>query len=396
MTSEYSEMKQAFYDHLAPTSPYPLAIEVERAEGIFIWDKKGKRYTDMVAGIAVCNLGHRHPKVIQAIQDQLEKYLHVMPYGEFIQAPQVQLAEKLAELLPANLDCSYFVNSGAESIEAAMKLAKRATGRVNFVACHRSYHGSTHGALSVTGNEQKKFHVRPLLPGVSFMRFNHSEDIDLIDENTAAVIIEPIQGDAGVRLPDIGYLDALRIRCTEVGALLIFDEIQTGMGRTGSLFAFEQYGVVPDIICIAKALGGGMPIGAFIASKKLMHLWTHSPMLGHITTFGGHPVNCAAAFANITALVDDGIIDEVEEKGMLFEMLLKHKNIKEVRRKGLMMAVEFDSPETVQRIVKSCLERGVITFWFLSDPKSFRLQPPLIISNDQIKECCAVIIGCCD
>ena len=393
---ESINIEQGFYDHVAPTSPHPLAIEVDKAEGIFIWDTHGKRYTDLVAGIAVCNLGHRHPNVIKAIQAQLDKYLHVMPYGEFIQAPQVALAQLLAELLPASLDTAYFVNSGTESVEAALKLAKRATGRTKLVACHRSYHGSTHGALSVTGNEHKKYHVRPLLPGVSFMHFNDAQDLDLIDEETAAVIIEPIQGDAGVRIPELGYLDALRLRCNEVGALLIFDEIQTGMGRTGALFAFEHYGVVPDILCTAKALGGGMPIGAFIASHKLMQLWTHNPMLGHITTFGGHPVNCAAALATLNTLVNEGILDEVEEKGMLFEQLLVHPSIKEIRRKGLMMAVEFDSPEEVQDVVNRCLEKGVITFWFLSDPKSFRLQPPLIITKEQIKEACEIILECCE
>jgi len=277
MASE--DIKADFFQYLAPTSPHPLAIEVDRAEGIYIWDRAGKRYTDLVAGIAVCNLGHRHPRVIEAIKQQLDAYLHVMPYGEFIQGPQVALAKRLSELLPAGLDSCYFVNSGAESIEAAMKLAKRSTGRSNFVACKRSYHGSTHGALSVTGNENKKFHVRPLLPGVKFMDFNVVKDFELIDRNTAAVIIEPIQGDAGVRIPDSEYLKMLRMRCDEVGALLIFDEIQTGMGRTGTLFAFMQYGLVPDILCTAKALGGGMPIGAFVSSRERMQLFTHDPML---------------------------------------------------------------------------------------------------------------------
>ncbi len=377
---------------LAPTSPHPLQIEVNKAEGVFIWDKQGNRYFDLISGIAVCNLGHRHPAIVQAVQNQLGRYLHVIPYGEFIQEPQIGLAKALNAILPDGLDCSYFVNSGAESVEAALKLAKRATGRTELISCKRSYHGSTHGALSVTGNERKKFHARPLLPDVKFINFDCIGSLRNITELTAAVIIEPIQGDAGVRIPSVGYLEAVRARCTQVGALLIFDEIQTGMGRTGKMFAFEHYDVVPDILCLAKALGGGMPIGAFIASEELMKLWTHDPVLGHITTFGGHPVNCAAALANVEELSNSKIISEVEAKGALMEELLSHPLIKEIRRKGLMLAVEFETAELVQKIVEGCLERGVITFWFLSDPVSFRLQPPLIISDEEIKEACEVII----
>jgi len=377
---------------LAPTSPHPLQIEVNKAEGVFIWDKQGNRYFDLISGIAVCNLGHRHPAIVQAVQNQLGRYLHVIPYGEFIQEPQIGLAKALNAILPDGLDCSYFVNSGAESVEAALKLAKRATGRTELISCKRSYHGSTHGALSVTGNERKKFHARPLLPDVKFINFDCIGSLRNITELTAAVIIEPIQGDAGVRIPSVGYLEAVRARCTQVGALLIFDEIQTGMGRTGKMFAFEHYDVVPDILCLAKALGGGMPIGAFIASEELMKLWTHDPVLGHITTFGGHPVNCAAALANVEELSNSKIISEVEVKGALMEELLSHPLIKEIRRKGLMLAVEFETAELVQKIVEGCLERGVITFWFLSDPVSFRLQPPLIISDEELKEACEVII----
>jgi acetylornithine/succinyldiaminopimelate/putrescine aminotransferase len=378
--------------YLAPTSPHPLTVEVDRAEGIFLWDIDGKRYFDLISGIAVCNIGHRHPAVIKAIKQQVDKYLHVIPYGEFIQEPQVKLAEALNDMLPEGLDSSYFVNSGAEAVEAALKLAKRATGRTELIAYNRSYHGSTHGALSVTGNATKRNHALPLLPDVRFLDFDCIGQVDSITKRTAAVIIEPIQGDAGVRIASQAFLSRLRARCTEVGALLIFDEIQTGMGRTGAMFAFEHYGVVPDILCLAKALGGGMPIGAFIASEALMELWTHHPVLGHITTFGGHPVNCAAALANLKVLRDGSIISEVERKGQLFEELLSHPSIKEIRRSGLMMAVEFDSPETVQRIVLSCMERGVITFWFLSDPMSFRLQPPLVISEEEIKEVCQIIL----
>lgn len=378
--------------HLAPTSPYPLTIEVDRAEGIYIWDKAGKRYYDLISGIAVCNLGHRHPAVVKAVKDQADKYLHVIPYGEFVQQPQIELAETLNTILPDGLDCSYFVNSGSEAVEASLKLAKRATGRTELIAFNHSYHGSTHGALSVTGNASKRNHALPLLPDVRFLDFDCIGQLDQITERTAAVIIEPIQGDAGVRIASTEFLSQLRARCTEAGALLIFDEIQTSMGRTGKMFAFEHYGIVPDILCLAKALGGGMPIGAFVASEALMALWTHDPMLGHITTFGGHPVNCAAALATIETLREGNIISEVEVKGALFESLLSHPSIKEIRRIGLMMAVEFDSPEIVQQIVMGCMEKGVITFWFLSDPVSFRLQPPLVITEEEIREVCTKIL----
>ncbi len=365
---------------------------MDRAEGVFLWDIDGKRYFDLISGIAVCNIGHRHPAIVAAVKQQVDKYLHVIPYGEFIQEPQVNLAEALHEILPEGLDCSYFVNSGAEAIEAALKLAKRATGRTELIAFNGSYHGSTHGALSVTGNATKRNHALPLLPDVRFLDFDCIGQVDSITRRTAAVIIEPIQGDAGVRIASQEFLSRLRARCTEVGALLIFDEIQTGMGRTGKMFAFEHYSISPDILCLAKALGGGMPIGAFIASEELMELWTNNPVLGHITTFGGHPVNCAAALANLKVLRDSPIISEVERKGQLFEELLSHPSIVEIRRSGLMMAVEFDNAEIVQAIVHGCLTRGVITFWFLSDSVSFRLQPPLIISEEEIKEVCQIIL----
>jgi acetylornithine/N-succinyldiaminopimelate aminotransferase len=385
------DSKSVFLNHLAQTSPFPLQIEVAKAEGTHIIDISGKSYLDFISGIAVTNIGHRHPHVVNAIKKQLDKYMHVMAYGEFIQTPQNRLAEKLASLLPPQLNSCYFVNSGAEAIEGALKLAKRVTGRTGIVSCKKSYHGSTHGALSVSGNEVKKYAFRPLLPDVHFMQFNKVEDLDMITKQTACVIIEPIQGDAGVRIPDLSYMKALRERCNEMGALLIFDEIQTGFGRTGTLFCFEQMGVTPDILTVAKAMGGGMPMGGFISSKENMNLFTHNPMLGHITTFGGHPINCAAALANLEVIEQENLLDSAEEKGALIESLLSHPKIVEVRRRGLMFAVEFESAELVAQIVNKCLESGLITFWFLSCPESFRLAPPLTITKQEIKEGCEII-----
>lgn len=383
--------KNIFLNHVAQTSPFPLKIEVKKASGSHIYDKEGKDYLDFISGIAVTNIGHRHPHVIKAIKSQLDEYMHVMAYGEFIQTPQNMLAAKLASVLPPSLNTSYFVNSGTEANEGALKLAKRITGRTGIISCKKSYHGSTHGSLSVSGNEVKKYAFRPLLPDVHFIEFNNQEDLSLITEETACVIIEPIQGDAGVRIPTQDYLQALRRRCTEKGTVLIFDEVQTGFGRTGKLFAFEHFNVVPDILTIAKAMGGGMPIGAFISSQENMTLLTHNPMLGHITTFGGHPVNCAAALANLEVILNEKLIDAVEEKGRLIEKLLTHPTIKEIRRKGLMFAIEFDSAERVQQIVEACIEAGVITFWFLSCPESFRLAPPLNISETDLRKGCEVI-----
>ncbi len=384
----------SFSKHLAQTSPYPIGIEVERAEGVYIWDTNGKRYLDLISGIAVNNVGHRNPHVIQAIKNQLDAYQHVIPYGEFSQGPQNKLADKLASLLPDALNCSYFVNSGTEAVEASLKLAKRITGRHEVVAMNKSYHGATHGSLSVSGNEVKKQQFRPFVPGTAFIDFNDTSQLDQITEAHAAVIIEPIQGDAGVRIPDEGYLAAVRARCTEVGAMLIFDEIQTGMGRTGSLFAFERYGVIPDILCLAKAFGGGMPIGAFISSQENMELLTHDPVLGHITTFGGHPVCCTAALANLEVLTSEDWIAHVDAKGALLKSLLTHPEIVEVRQIGLMLAVELESEERVVEVISSLLERGMIGFYFLSCRNAFRLAPPLCITEDQIKEAGAAIVEC--
>jgi acetylornithine/succinyldiaminopimelate/putrescine aminotransferase len=383
---------QIFLGNMAQTTDAPYLISVERAEGIYLYSPDGKRYTDLISGIGVSSIGHRHPAVVKAIKDQVDKHLHVMVYGEFIQAAPNRLAAKLASLLPSTLNCSYFVNSGTEANEGALKLAKRYTGRTEIVSFRKSYHGSTHGSMSVSGNEVKKQAFRPLLPDVSFINFNVLEDLARITDRTACVIVETIQGDAGVRVPDRAYLQALRKRCDETGALLILDEIQCGMGRTGKLFAFEHFGIVPDILTTAKAFGGGLPIGAFISSREIMQCLTHDPMLGHITTFGGNPVCCASALATLEVIEQENLLASVEAKGKLFEQLLVHPAIREVRRIGLMFAIDFDSAERVSEIVLRGRELGVITYWFLSHPYSFRIAPPLTITEAEIKESCSVIL----
>lgn len=390
-------MYEQFSPHLAQTSPYPIAIEVARAEGCYLWDKNGKKYLDLISGIAVNNVGHRHPHVVQAIKNQVDQYLHVIPFGEFSQGPQNRLADKLASLLPPSLNCAYFVNSGAEAIEASLKLAKRLTKRHQLVAMHKSYHGATHGALSVTGNDIKKQQFRPFVPGTTFIPFNEIEALSAITTQTAAVVIEPIQGDAGVRVPSQEYLQAVRKRCDETGALLIFDEIQTGIGRTGKLFAFEHFGVVPDILATAKALGGGMPMGAFISSRENMLNLTHSPVLGHITTFGGHPVSCAAALASLEVLTEQtNWMAEVSPKAALFADKLKHPHIKELRQFGFMMALELDAEARVIHVINALIERGIFSFYFLSCRNAFRLAPPLCITTEEIEWACTQIIECID
>ncbi len=387
----------AFSEHLAQTSPFPLGIEIARADGCYIFDADGKRYLDLVSGIAVTNIGHRHPHVIESIKAQLDLYQHVIPFGEFSQDPQNKLADKLASLLPDQLNCSYFVNSGTEANEAALKLAKRATGRYEIVAMNRSYHGGTHGSLSVSGNEVKKQKFRPFVPGTTFIDFNDEDQLHHITVKTAAVIVEPVQGDAGVRIPTRHYLRALRKKCDETGTLLIFDEIQTGMGRTGSLFAFEQFDVIPDILTIAKAFGGGMPIGAFISSKENMALLTQDPILGHITTFGGHPVCCAAALANLEVITEkESWLSEVQDKGNQFVRLLQHRRVKEIRQIGLMMAVELNSAEEVDHIIQELMKEGIIGFYFLSTRNAFRLAPPLCIASHEIEWACSRITGVLD
>jgi acetylornithine/succinyldiaminopimelate/putrescine aminotransferase len=388
--------QDVFLKHLAPTSSTPYLIAVDKADGLYLYSPDGKRYSDLISGIGVSSIGHRHPHVIAAIQAQLDKHLHVMVYGEFIQTASNRLVEKLSKHLPESLSCVYLVNSGTEANEGALKLAKRYTGRTEIVACRRSYHGSTHGSLSVSGNETKKSAFRPLLPDVRFIDFNSSKDLAQITERTACLIMETIQGDAGVRIPDPGYMVEVRKRCDETGTLLILDEIQCGMGRTGPLFAFERFGIVPDILTIGKAFGGGLPIAAFIASHEMMQSFTHDPMLGHITTFGGNPVCCASALATLEVLTEGSLLADVERKGQLFEQLLRHPQIREIRRAGLLFAIDFDSAERVNRMVMKGKELGVICYWFLSHPNSFRIAPPLTITDEEIKESCELILKAID
>jgi acetylornithine/succinyldiaminopimelate/putrescine aminotransferase len=374
-----------FLSHLGQTTPFPFLVEVERAEGIYIYDKFGKSYMDMISGVAVNNIGHRHPKVVSALKQQIDKYLHVMVYGEFIQDPQQLLVKELLEVLPDELNGVYVVNSGTEAIEAALKLAKRVTGRTELVSFRGSYHGSTHGSMSVSGNEVKKQAFRPLLPDVQFLQHNQLSVLERITEKTAGVILETIQGDAGVRRPSVTFMKALRQRCDEVGAMLILDEIQCGMGRTGKMFAFEHFDIVPDILTLGKALGGGMPIGALVSSQKNLMEFTHTPMLGHITTFGGHPVISAAAAAAVHVLKTEINWNELEEKAQRFEERFNHHpELVEIRRVGMMFAFDMLSAERVERVVSRCMEKGLITFWFLSHPYSFRLSPPLTITEDEL------------
>jgi acetylornithine/succinyldiaminopimelate/putrescine aminotransferase len=383
--------KDIFLNHIGQTTPFPFLLEIEKAEGIYLYSTDGKAYMDLISGVAVSNLGHQHPRVIEAVKKQMEKHMHIMVYGEYVQSSVNELAKLLTDNLPEILNSVYFCNSGAESIEGALKLAKRVTGRTELLSFRGAYHGSTHGALSISSNEKKKYRFRPLLPDVGFLRLNNFEDLNLITKRTACVVIESIQGDAGIRIPEQQFLEALRKKCDETGAMLIMDEIQSGIGRTGKLFAFEHFGVEPDILCTAKALGGGLPLGAFVASKQHMDLFTKNPMLGHINTFGGNPMSCAAAVATIKVILENGFLNEVELKGAKFEKLINHPAIVEVRRKGMMFAFEFESEEIVSRIVQECLNNGVICFWFLSCPDSFRIAPPLTITDEEIEKACAII-----
>ncbi|WP_288884125.1 aspartate aminotransferase family protein [Pedobacter panaciterrae] len=384
--------RQLFLLHNAQTTLEPLLLEFNKASGMYLYDTEGKKYLDLIAGIGVSNVGHCHPAVVEAVKNQAESYMHIMVYGEFVQSPQVNFAKALADVLPANLNCTYFVNSGAEAVEGAMKLAKRYTNRTEIISCNNSYHGSTQGALSLMGNEEFKQAYRPLLPHIKFIEYNSLTDLDLITTNTAAVFIETIQGEAGIRIADKAYFKALREKCTATGTLLVLDEIQCGFGRTGKLFGFEHFDIVPDILLLAKGIGGGMPIGAFISSKEIMMTLATNPILGHITTFGGHPVSCAAGLATLQTILHENIVDGVTEKGELFKKLLVHPAVKEVRGKGLMIAIEFENFETNKKIIDACIADGVISDWFLHCSNSMRVAPPLIISNEEIEYACSVIL----
>lgn len=384
--------RQLFLQHIAQVSPAPLAIEIDRARGCTLIDKAGKRYLDLIAGISVSNLGHNYPAVTKAIQKQLKKYTHVMVYGELVESPQVMLATKLCQQLPSSLSSVYYVNSGNEAIDGAIKLAKRTTGRSEIISFRNAYHGSGQGALSIMGDEYFKNAFRPLVPGNKIIEYNNVAELEKIGCRTAAVVVEPVQGEAGYIPADPKWLTQLRNRCSEMGALLIFDEVQTGYGRTGKLFASEKYQVVPDILCVAKGFGGGLPLGAFISSKEIMDNLTNNPVLGHITTFGGHPLSCAASLATLKVLLTENYMDQVASKEKLFKSLLQHKTIKNIHGTGLMLAIEFDNEEFNRKVITKCMENGVFTDWFLFNAKSMRISPPLVITEAEIKRACKLIL----
>jgi len=385
--------KDIFKKHQAQTFPFPSCLEIESAKGSYIYDVNGKQYLDFVAGVSSCTLGHSNSIITDAVKEQLDKYTHVMVYGEFLQSPQYKLAKLLADNLPENLSTTYFVNSGAEAIEGAMKLAKRATGRSEIISCKDSYHGSTQGALSIMGNEEYKAKYRPLLPNCNQIIYNDENSLKNITKNTAAVVVEPIQGATGFVTPSNNFLQKVRKKCNKTGTLLIFDEVQTCYGRLGTLFGFEKHNAIPDILCIAKGMGGGMPIGAFISSWELMNLLTFEPKLGHITTFGGHPVSCAASLATLQHLLTTNLMAEVDKKEQLFRTHLKHPKIKEIRGNGLMLALEFEDEELAQKVVEESLEKGLILFYFLFTKTAIRITPPLTISEKEIIEGCEIIKG---
>ena len=394
--------RELFLKNVAQTSDFPLSLEIERAEGVYMYGKEGKAYMDLISGIGVSNVGHRHPKVTQAIHNQVDKYLHLMVYGEYIQTPQILLAEALVKTLDKGcrkypvLDNVYFTNSGTEAVEGAMKLAKRYTGKQEIISCVNAYHGATQGALSLSGSENFKRNYRPLLPEIKQIKHGNFEDIQLITYKTAAIFIEIIGGESGVRVPDYQYFIELRKQCDLTGTLLIIDEIQTGFGRTGTFWAFEQFGFYPDVLLCAKGMGGGMPIGAFIANQKVMAVFKNNPILGHITTFGGHPVSAAASLATLNVIYEEKLLDDVKRKAQIFRDLLVHEKIKEVRNQGLMMAVEFEDFDTLKPIIDRAIEKGVITDWFLFCDNSMRIAPPLIITDEEIILACKVILSVID
>jgi acetylornithine/succinyldiaminopimelate/putrescine aminotransferase len=384
-------MKNDFYKYQAQTTPHPLALEISHAEGSYIYDTSGKKHLDFVAGVSACTLGHCHPRVVSAIKNQAEKYLHVMVYGEYIQEPAVELAKLLSENLPKNLNTTYLVNSGTEAIEGSLKLARRATGRTQILYANNAYHGNTMGSMSVMGFEERKNAFKPLVPDCFPVDFNNEQDLQKITSETAAIILETIQGGAGFIQPENDYLKKVRQRCDETGTLLILDEIQPGFGRTGKLFAFEHFGIVPDILVMGKGMGGGLPIGAFTASHEVMALLKDNPKLGHITTFGGNPVIAAAALATLQELTETDIIQQTLEKEKLFRNLLKHPLIKEVRGRGLMLAAMLETPEIASEVILACKEEGLILFWLLFEGRALRITPPLTISNDEIAEGCKLL-----
>jgi acetylornithine/N-succinyldiaminopimelate aminotransferase len=388
--------RELFLRHVAQTSPAPLAIEMVKAKGCKMWDVEGKEYIDLIGGISVCNIGHCHPSVVEAVSTQSAQYMHLMVYGELVESPQVRYAQKLASHLPEQLDSVYFTSSGTEATEGAMKLAKRITGRPHIAAFHESYHGSTQGALSVMGSEYWRNAFRPLLPGIRHLEHNNIHDLKWIDESVACVIAEPIQAERGVLVPDRSWMQALRERCNETGTLLILDEIQTGFGRTGTLFAFEQFGIVPDILLLGKALGGGMPLGAFVSSQANMNAFTEDPVLGHITTFGGHPVCCAAGNAAFDVLLEEKLSENIGTKEELFRQLLVHPSIKSFRSAGLLMALEFESWDVNKAIIDTCISMGVFTDWFLFASHCMRIAPPLTISEEEIKKASEIILQACE
>lgn len=383
--------RELFLKNTAQTSDSPRLLEIDRAEGIYLYGPNGEKYMDLVSGFNVSNIGHRHPQVLKAIQEQLDRFMHVTVYGEFVQSPQVLLATELLEVLPDSFQSVYFTNSGAEAVEGSMKVAKKFTGRREIIAAKQAYHGSTQGALSLIGNDEYRVAYAPLLPEISFIEYNSLPDLEKISDKTAAVIVEAIQGEAGVRVPSKEYMQALRQKCTEKGALLIFDEIQTGFGRTGKLFAFEHFGIVPDILMLAKGIGGGMPLGAFVAPKEMMDVIKANPMLGHITTFGGHPVSCAAARASLKVIQDEKLIEEVDRKAKLFRSELQMPQIREIRGLGLMMCLQLDNFDQVYQVSNYCASKGLIIDWYLHCETALRIAPPLTISEDEIIQSCKII-----
>ena len=398
MKTQNNILRRQFLTHVAQTSPAPQLIEVARAEGVYFYTPEGKEYFDLISGVSVSNVGHANSAVVEAVCRQARDYMHIMVYGEMVERPQVEYATLIASLLPEPLNSVYFLNSGAEAVEGALKLAKRYTARTEMISMRRAYHGSTHGAMSMMGfpeGEEWKNAFRPLLPDCKAIEYNNINDLQQITERTACVLCEPVQGEAGVRLPKDGYLAALRRRCIEVGALLIFDEIQTGMGRSGEMFAMTKFGVTPDIVCLAKAFGGGMPLGAFVSSNEIMNTLQSNPVLGHITTFGGHPVCCAAGLAATRYLIDNKVVEDVERKGALFESLLSgHPNVVEIRRNGLLLAVELGSSERLYKIMDMFIERGILSDWFLYCDTAFRISPPLVITDAEIYKCVKIIVNC--